>query len=111
MVNMGHTPSIASMTTDGLLPLTHIVFEWIGGACSFSYHHPFVHRFVTLRLFVKGSLGCRLKTVFFTLFEILAICTSLRFPGHRVVVCLQHLVNERSRFRSQFCPPTILIAR
>src|SRR6266487_3061554 len=82
MVNMGHTPSIASMTTDGLLPLTHIVFEWIGGACSFSYHHPFVHRFVTLRLFVKGSLGCRLKTVFFTLFEILAICTSLRFPGH-----------------------------
>src|SRR5260370_36505216 len=111
MVDVGHAPCVIPMTADRLLWFTHVVLERIGSARSFSCCDPLVRCFVSLRLFVKGSLRRWWKALLPALFEILTICASLWFCGDGIVVGRQDLMNECPRFGSEFCSSTILIAR
>src|SRR5258708_9238104 len=111
MVNVGHRPGVTPMTADRLLILANVVLERVGSTCSFSCHCPVVDGLVALYLCVESSLSRWGKLVFFALFEVFAIRTPLRFPGHGIVVRLQHVVDECPHFGSQPCPPALVIVR
>src|SRR5579859_5054810 len=98
MIDMGHGPSVVSMTIERLGVFSVIVFEWVSGTCSFTGKHLLIHRLVTFSQGVKGPLAHGFELLLLGLFQVLPVCATLGFSRHCVIVSCEYFLDKVDHF-------------